>query len=613
MKLIQVRDLAQRPASNLSVLVQYLFGNKMPGEFIPGYPYQKGDTVYTISPDGLSIKLWVCNIAGKYPNVKEPYWTEFSITSFLEERLEKIVRLLYDPHPQMYSLSQTCGSRSISKMGKSIAELENTLPYMDVFYDGKLIAPDECEVIDGELHSLIMPKNENIMVDFYTPSHNLARLIRRITYIGTINDGGIVYLPLHFTEQYASYGYEVYVEGMVVPTTECRIVVPENKDMAAYVELSESYVNTLTGDSGLVNKKCVINFMVSVSDNVKIIHNTHEITIERDMDSYDIDITNAGYINVFQTMTIFVNNLRVDSSMFHFSKGFLNVKNKDDYLKKGSKLLISVTTFIPDEYKYQDINHEDRRYITESIYTVENNTRLIPIPFMNFNEDLDDFIVFNENGALISSAKYYIDNDYIRYYSHDQGVYIGDTLNFKMIDRNQNTVMRAFILTAETENQSRFVLPKDFQKHDYMFTMVFYSAGAYLSPKEYSISKGDDTTLPELILTHDMALYPEDRLEVITFEYPSGSGSTTMECHRVLVMEDRVNVFKLDFQFDPAITSFLIFENTGLYIGEKFYEITDDNILIIKGEEVYRGGWIDIICIQSTGALTSADNILGLL
>ena len=57
----------------------------------------------------------------------------------------------------------------------------------------------------------------------------------------------------------------------------------------------------------------------------------------------------------------------------------------------------------------------------------------------------------------------------------------------------------------------------------------------------------------------------------------------------------------------------MVFSNTGLFIGEKFYEISEDNILTIKGEEVYKGGWIDIIVIQSTEALTSADNVLGLL
>lgn len=634
MQLIEVRDLAQRPASNLSVIVNYLFKNNMPGEFIPGHEYQKGDPVYTISPDGLTIKLWVCNISGAYPNVKEPHWTEFSINSFLDERLEKIVRLLYDPHPQMYSLAQTCGSRDISKMGKSIFELENTPPYMDVFYDGKIVPPDECEIINGELHSTSMTDDSKIMVDFYTPSHNLSRLIRRVSYIGNVirieraDEEGYLYrinLPVNFIDQYVSYGYEVYIDGLLIPAKMCTIVTDDDLVNYPYINITTNHLVNADGDvfdtpfqsihTGVAienESECVVNFMVSVSDNIMIHHDTYEFTVNRNMDSYDIDITNSGYINVFQTMTVFINNKRVDSKMFHYSKGFLNVKEEENYLKNKDMLMVSVMSFVPTEYKYSDINHEDRRYITESIYTVENNTKLIPIPFMDFDEDLDDFIVFNENGALISSAKYYIDNDYIRYYSHDQGVYIGDTLNFKMIDRNRNTTMRTFILTAKEEDQTEFLLPDDFLKHDYMFTMVFYSAGAYLSPKEYTIETKKNGS-KQLTLTHDMTLDPDDRLEVIAFEYPSGIGSTSMECHRVMVMEDVTNTFKLNFQFDPAITSFLIFANTGLYIGEKFYEISDDNILTITGEQVYLGGWIDIIVVQSTGALTSADNILGLL
>ena len=350
---------------------------------------------------------------------------------------------------------------------------------------------------------------------------------------------------------------------------------------------------------------CTVNTMVSKSDNISIIHTTFNKTITKDMDSYDIDITDSGYVNVYQTMSVYIDGNRADMSMFHFSKGFLNVKEEANYLKRGSVLSISVMSFMPNKYEYTDVNHENRRYITESIYTVENNTHFVPIPFFDFNEDLDDFLIFNENGVNISSAKWFIDHDYVRYYPHDQGTYIGDTINFKMIDRNQNTVMRTFMLTAETVNQKEFTLP--FNSNEYFFTMLFYSSGSYLSPNEYTM---DGTTLT---LTHDMSLEYNDRLEVIAFQYPDGIGSTVMECHRIFVDEEKSNTFNLDFKYDTAVTSFLLFTNTGLYIGEKFYDISDDNILTIKGEEVYEGGWIDIIVIQSTEALTSADNILGLL
>lgn len=766
MRLVRVRSLSQRPASNLSVIVQFLFGTTMPGEFQPGHEYKKGDTVYTISEDGLTIKLWTCNIGGAYSNTKEPYWTEFSLSSYLNERLSKIVKAIYNPHPQMYNLGQQLKTRILTNMGDSLEHLENTPSYMDLFYEGNLIPPNTYTVEDGMIRDNINLDMEldKLSMDVYTPSHELARLIRRVSFISYMNQNREIEIPCRKIHDYVSYGYELTINGTFIPpdfyteriasngnitlqlhegileegwinsydlstqtnlalnsmvtdasyerpnkTNDASCVIdgltdtywesgvmsvpigdnkpdpeylilelPINKPSIVATKISISFkdefwasilrvetssdgqtweqtnynrhtsgleTNLTVNFEGIITLKkyvrfkfeelnvtavgerrlrvreiqiigpsesstnamptCVANFMVSVSDNINIVHSTLSKTIEHEMDSYDIDITDSGYINVFQTMSIYINGKRVDSSMFHFSKGFLNVKEKENYLKIGDTITVSVMTFIPNKFIYVDVNHENRRYITESVYTVENNTRLVPIPFMEFNEDLDDFIVFNENGALISSAKYYIDNDYIRYYSHDQGTYIGDTLNFKMIDRNQNTTMRTFILNALSENQTSFELP--FNSDDYAFKMVFYSVGAYISPNEYTMQGY------RLDLTHDMSLDIGDRIEIIAFKYPGEIGSTVMSYQRIFVDQEIQNTFKLDFQFDPSVTSFLIFANTGLYIGEKFYTISHDNVLTIKGEEVYNGGWLDIVVVQSTEALTSADNILDLL
>lgn len=600
MKLVKVRNLAQRPASNLSVIVQFLFDRHMPGEFIPGYQYEKGDTVYTVSTDGLTIKLWTCNIAGTYLITEEPYWTEFSLATYLNERLAKLVYALYDPHPQMFDMQQSVGTYTVPTEFKNrMFEFVHTPSFMDVFYKGYLVSPDKYTINGDSIVGDSLGAADDIIIDNYIPSDSMSRLVRRITYSTTIEDGRVDFdLPTKNINQYVSYGYDLYVNGKYISPEYYEEVATETEGILIASKDTDVFF-MVTGD------EVIINFMVSMSDNIEIVHSTLTKTIENDMDSYDIDISDSGYINVYQTMTVYIDGKRVDSSMFHFSKGFLNVKEEENYLKRGSVLSVSVMSFVQNKYSYEDVNHEDRRYITESIYTVENNTRLVPIPFFKYNEDLDDFLIFNENGVNISSSKWFIDGNYVRYYPHDQGVYIGDTINFKMIDRNRNTVMRTFILTAETVNQNEFILP--FNEEEYMFEILFYANGCYLSPNEYSISGNT------LSLTHEMSLDEGDRLELIAFKYPDSHGSTVMECKRIFVKEETANKFVLDFQYDKAVTSFLVFTNTGLFIGEKFYEISEDNILTIKGEEVYKGGWIDIIVVQSTEALTSADNILGLL
>lgn len=601
MKLVKVRNLAQRPASNLSVIVQFLFGNQMPGEFIPGYIYEKGSTVYTVSSDGLTIDLWTCNIAGSYLSTEEPYWTEFSLSTYLNERLTNIVYSIYDPHPQMFDMTQFVGTYTVpTEFKDNVFNLVHTPSFMDVFYEGYLMNPSKYTIDGDTIKSTDMPSVDDIIIDNYIPSDSMSRLIRRVTYTTTIEPGRSEFdLPSKNINQYVSYGYDLYVNGKYISPKYYEELVSDETGVSYIVSTDEEGLTLTEGD------EIIINFMVSMSNNIDVVHSTLTKVIEKDMDSYDIDISDSGYINVYQTMTVYIDGKRVDSSIFHFSKGFINIKEQKNYLKRGSVLSVSVMSFVPNKYSYTDVNHEDRRYITESIYTVENNTRLVPIPFFKYNEDLDDFLIFNENGVNISSSKWFIDDNYVRYYAHDQGVYIGDTINFKMIDRNKNTIMRTFILTAESVDQNEFKLP--FKEGDYMFEILFYANGCYLSPNEYSISGNT------LSLTHNMALNEGDRLEIITFKYPESYGSTVMEYKRIFVTEESSSKFNLDFQYDKAVTSFLVFANTGLYIGEKFYDISDDNILTIKGEEVYKGGWIDIIVVQSTEALTSADNILGLL
>ena len=599
MKLVKVRNLAQRPASNLSVIVQFLFGNQMPGEFIPGYQYKKGSTVYTVASDGLTIQLWTCNIAGAYLSTEEPYWTEFSLSAYLNERLANIVYSIYDPHPQMFDMTQFVGTYTVpTEFKNNIFDIVHTPSFMDVFYEGYLVNPNKYTIEGDTIRSDVMPSVDDVIIDNYIPSDDMSRLVRRITYTTKIGAGKSEFdLPSKDIEQYVSYGYDLYVNG--------KYISPEYYEEYVNEETGISYIASTNEGILTEGDDVIVNFMVSVSDNIDIVHSTLTKVIEKDMDSYDIDISSCGYINVYQTMTVYIDGKRLDSSKFHFRKGFINIKEKKNYLKRGSVLSVSVMSFVPNKYSYTDVNHEDRRYITESIYIVENNTRLVPIPFFKYNEDLDDFLIFNENGVNISSAKWFIDNNYVRYYEHDQGVYTGDTVNFKMIDRNRNTIMRTFILTAESADQNEFELP--FSEEDYMFEILFYTNGCYLSPNEYTISGN------VLTITHDMALSEGDRLEIIAFKYPDSYGSTVMEYKRIFVNEESASRFNLDFQYDKAVTSFLVFANTGLYIGERFYDISDDNILTIKGEEIYEGGWIDIIVIQSTEALTSADNILSLL
>ena len=595
MKLVKVRDLGQRPASHLSVIVQFLFNSNMPGEFQPGKYYEKGSTVYTISEDGLSIKLWKCNISGAYANTHEPFWTEYSLDTYMDEYFKAIIKAIYDPHPQMYNLISTVGSSIVPRYNEAIQTICHTPSYLDVYYDGLYMNDSKYEIIDGEIKSLEMPDESKIIIDHYTACDPASRLIRRVNYTLTKGTDDLE-LPMDKIKLFVSYAYELYVNGLFINPELYEEYIDDNGKIFIKPTSPDFVLNE--GDV------CDINFMVSVSDNMIIGHSVLSKVIEKDMDSYDIDISDSKYINVYQTMTIFIDGKRVDSSMFHYSKGFLNVKEKENYLKKGSTITVSVMSYMENVFVYDEDKNE-RRYKTESIYTVENNTRLVPIPFLDFDEDIDDFLTFNENGVNISTAKWFIDNNYMRYYPHDQGVYDGDTVNFKMIDRNKNTIMRNFILTAEEIDQCEFTLP--FTDSDYVFYMLFYSNGCYLSPNEYTI-EGD-----KLILTHDMALDVNDRLELVAFDYPDEVGSTVMEYKRYFVNAEKVNSFDLDFVFDKSVTSLLLFANTGLYIGEKFYEISDDNILTIKGEEVYQGGWLDIIMVQSTEALTSVDDIKALL
>ena len=66
-----------------------------------------------------------------------------------------------------------------------------------------------------------------------------------------------------------------------------------------------------------------------------------------------------------------------------------------------------------------------------------DDTLRTPIPFIEWNEQTDDLLVFNDAGILLSSCKWYLDNGFMQYFQHDLGVDNGDILDFRLIDKDE--------------------------------------------------------------------------------------------------------------------------------------------------------------------------------
>lgn len=421
-----------------------------------------------------------------------------------------------------------------------------------------------------------------------------SRFIKIVEGFGDVVDiDGKKYVKVPFLDllQYNSFVYEVYRNRTFTEAYE--ELVGENG--ATYLEIKENAVNW---------DRDTFYFRVyySISQGAGLLCTNDINIVSDDKEAFRIPLS-TPFINRYQWLRMRTSLKLLDKEVYDGAKEIAYINNMDWYVNTHRKMRASVFSVI-----FENIVRRDKSETTvgrAELYPTFNDTKVFPIPFVDYNVVNDDFLVFHSTGALISSAKWHLDKRSISFYVHEEPLYGTDYVEFKMLDRDPLFRVSSTYLTTTTDYQTSYDIGFDSSDPSIACMLLFTVTGEYISDYRYEL---DGSTLTFIADNNSpIALFEEgDRFDLVVCRYTTTTTKTTVTKTRLQSTRrngDRY-FFDKDTEFNPKSDTILLFQANGMYVGEKFYSLSEtyDSILL-EGSLVPKGQYMDAIIFRKTSHL----------
>ena len=528
MNTLDMVDMRKRPPHKLDVMSTAVYGNQIPNLFREGKYYDKGNLTYTYDATTTEISVWECNKPGVYGRPAEPSWSKWSISE-IRDRLGEIEKIL-ETQVDVYDIQNYQHSYYLHDVG--IRDWENRGSFVEVFENGKYVSKGRYKITDEKVvksEGKTLPKEDNATIYLNKSANALTNLVRRVEMYGSmVNDRIYIPYPLDNMKLVSSYIFDLYIDGSYVSQNLYNIKEDENND--DYITLSldnmpisqELRYKIDDGDLSIVypvndvneNSEFVFVFYMSISHDLVLEKTDYDVFIGSDKDSKWFDITELAYTGNYEEINVFNNGIKMRPELYTISKNRISVDDPNTRFVVGSVATSSKKSFIS---VIEDVVPNVKEETIPSIY----NNKLIPIPFLNYDENEDHFLVFNDGGILLGNQKWFEDNGYINLYDDDQGLTSGDMVEFRMISRDRNMEVRTYVINTVEDNQATYELP--IKLRDVYFYMLFTENGQFISRTKYAISG----TLLQFRTDYAHMLKGE-RFELICFDYIGNFGFTKM-------------------------------------------------------------------------------------
>lgn len=605
MKLVKVRNNNNRPVNNLDVMMKAVFGNRVPTEFLPDIEYKYGDVVFSIDSEG-ELYLYECNLRGIYSECIEPYFSKWILEDYIHSLIPKSVDtdpMLYDRKSFILDIGEPV------ETNKSIIYTIDLSGYEELLhidrYDNlniNLIGPSK-DMIIGEKEWAISDNNLVITVELnslpevpvkalviFNKKHSeIAKFLKYVDLTGNIVDVDgelMVEIPRYEMLQYSSYEFELFINREYSPNYE-------------------QYVNT---DTGIVYIKPVdislsedsvalIRVMYSICQEICIIKTSDNLIISDDKEAFRFPLTGM-FINKYQWMNLRRNNSLYIPEKVLGTKEYAIIRNQLDYCNIGD-------TVHTDVFSLGVCN---TGFVSEC-YPIFKKDRSITIPIVDYNKENDDFLLFHSGGVLIPSAKYYIEDSELVYYEHEFPFGDNDYVDFRVLSRDNTIRIQSRYLTINGTNR----IDTGIDLSSCCFVLLFSMDGAYISNSKYTISGSEIifNRSGDQLFNH----IEGNRLELVFGTYTSTITRTIFEMVRIETTTDHQKKFDLDFKYNPNTDNVIVFRKDGMYIGERFYHIDNENpdgisrIVIDDGSGVPEGAFIDILLVRDLESYVSSGYI----
>lgn len=530
-----VRDMKARPPHRSDVLVNAVFGDQSPGLFREGKYYEKGNIAYTYDQNTGDIDVWECQKSGIYGRPAQPSWVPWSMEE-VRARLSALEDFIGN-NEDTYDIRSYDHSYLIHDVG--VRDWVFRGSFIEVFNDKKYL-PKKYYKIEGEeivpsSEDVPLPKEWDTTLYLNKAKNTVPNLIRRIEMYGQVGKDGRIKIPFPIADMtlFSSYIFDLFIDGLYISQDFIKIDRESDEDKYVVVDFSavktpEKYDQAIEDEKLKViypieeitmDSEVVFVFYISICHDLKLIKRDFNKFIGEEKERKWIDIMPLDFEERYQEIAIYNNGARMESKEYVFSGDRINVDDPQYRFAIGSFATVSMKTY---QIAEQDVVPNVKQ---ETVPIFENNTKILAIPFLNFDNSQDRFLVFNDGGILLGNQKWFEDHGFVNVYDDDAGLTPNDMVEFRMISRDKNMEIRVYTISTIMDNQKTYELP--IRLKDVYFHMLFTENGEFISRSKYAVS-GNLMQFRDQYAT----MLEGDRFELLCFVYVGDYGFTAMTNYR---------------------------------------------------------------------------------
>lgn len=418
---------------------------------------------------------------------------------------------------------------------------------------------------------------------------NMTRFIKVINEFGTVVDidnEKYVKFPCIDMLRHNSFEFEFYWNRIY--RSDYEEYIDDNGDL--YIKLIDSTGIDWENDTFL------FHIFYCLTQGAAIVKTSDTQKVTTDKEAFRIHLT-TEFINKYQWLKLREDSKLVPPEVTIGSKGVANITDEDHYVGIGHTLKSDVFSLVFSDFERR-IGSSTTSCNSE-IYPIMESTRELIVPFVDFDAENDDFLIFKSGGVLLSSAKWYLNNEKVNLYIHENPLSRGDYLDFRLLDRDSSVRIYNKYLTGTSNAQEVMDVGVDLSK--VAFFLLFTVSGQFISPSKYTIN-GSQITFNKNC-NQPFIVDNGTRLEAVYGVFKEDYTKTLYTTLQLKATTENQKEFSLDedLDYNPGYDNVLIFREDGMYIGERFYHIDEPSNMIIidKGSGVPKGSHIDVVIIRS--------------
>lgn len=583
MRIRLAKEIRHRAINSIDLLLEYVFKDNVPNEFVSDKVYTKGDLAYVLTDTELTI--YRCVADGYYVHPTEPGWTEADIyesEDYIEATVRSVIERLY-MNSDFDACKQSVHIGSVLNQRIVLADMNRP---KDIVYNMDVYTSDLCYVSKNDYEIT----SNGIKFIYDTPDFEEFFII-----IKEYNDK--LYTLVH--------NFDIDVDN--VPEGEHTLFVSphatnSNTKVMSFLDGELlSYVCDINADTGeaLVEipegkggGHLTLKVSQSTNSQVTMVGKTKYISELKQHERYRIDLRHSNYDYMRDDVDLYVNNKFYLPDKYVLNKNNLSVCNMEDYLEPTDSVLCRMVNV---DYAPTMTVDEIAKSNTSIVYTIGKPNQLnIPIPLMEYSRRSSEFMVFRESGNLIPPVKYYLKGRYLQFFQHDIGMLYDDFINVVSTNNDIHVDEHIDYIAVESPDQTEFTIPivgyPDKFKGDFL---LFDDSGMFISPRNYTIT-GNTLTLDSRY-AYNLRVGDALLLYVTMYTHDMVKSYKTVVSKPVTTGQRVINIPLTNY--NPHVDKMILFYN-GIYIGASCYVVENNTIRITDFSEFETGNFIDIVFIK---------------